>query len=281
MEASQIDNTGMKTPRLQSNRTRLTSLSYKLSQRKWIMEDYSMLRTHTTLPLILIVLAGCATAPPPLLHDKYRVTKTSQVDEVEAAEAAASPSKAVSPDSGDIFAGTDRRDPKTSVATGGLKSFSTVAALRSSFPKDNYMKGLGITRAPDSERTLEEQYNVSVEGYIYAASKESDNDFHLIVGDKNCAAGDCFINVEVSGLPQDPADPSYPTLSAVRMKFLAYFNNQQPPRRYKQFAPPIAVALTGSVFFDVDHPAGAVGPAGFKPSSAWEIHPLTDITFEP
>jgi hypothetical protein len=201
MEASQIDNTGMKTPRLQSNRTRLTSLSYKLSQRKWIMEDYSMLRTHTTLPLILIVLAGCATAPPPLLHDKYRVTKTSQVDEVEAAEAAASPSKAVSPDSGDIFAGTDRRDPKTSVATGGLKSFSTVAALRSSFPKDNYMKGLGITRAPDSERTLEEQYNVSVEGYIYAASKESDNDFHLIVGDKNCAAGDCFINVEVSGLP--------------------------------------------------------------------------------
>ena len=108
-----------------------------------------------------------------------------------------------------------------------------------------------------------------------------DQMFHLLVGDKDCAAGDCLITVEISGLPQDPADPSYPALSAVRTKFLAYFNNQQPSRHYKQFAPPIAVALTGSVFFDVDHSAGAVGPAGLKPSSAWEIHPLTNITFEP
>jgi hypothetical protein len=234
------------------------------------MKDHSMLRTHTTLSLILVVLTGCT--PPPLLHDKTQV---------DAAEPAATPSNAASPSSGDIFAGTDRRDPKTSVATGGLKSFPTIVALRSSFPKDSFMKGLGITRAPDSERTPEEQYNVSVEGYIYAVSKESDNDFHLIVGDKDCATGDCFINVEVSGLPQDPADLSYPTLLSVRTKFLAHFNNQQPSRRYKKLDPPIAVALTGSVFFDVDHPAGAVGPAGLKPSSAWEIHPLTDITFEP
>jgi hypothetical protein len=63
-------------------------------------------------------------------------------------------------------------------------------------------------------------------------------------------------------------------------KFLAYFNQHPPSRGYKKFAPPIAVILEGSVFFDVDHPAGAVGPAGLKPSSAWEIHPLTDIIFE-
>jgi hypothetical protein len=121
---------------------------------------------------------------------------------------------------------------------------------------------------------------VSVEGYIFAVSKESDNDFHF-VGDKDCAVGDCFINVEVSGLPQEPGDPNFPTLSAVRMKFLAYFLQHQPSRGYKKFNPPIAVALTGSVFFDVDHPAGAVGPADLNPSSAWEIHPLTDIIFEP
>lgn len=242
-----------------------------------------MLRIQSALSLILIVLTGCATSPPQLLHDKFKVTQTNQADEVEASERVSTPlrSLARAPDSGDIFAGTDRRDPKTSVATGGLKSFSTIAELRSSFPKDTFMKGLGITRAPDSERTPQEQYNVSVEGYIYAASKESDNDFHLIVGDKDCAQGDCFINVEVSGLPQDPADASYPTLSAVRAKFLGYFNQQQPSRGYKKFAPPIAATFTGSVFFDVDHPAGAVGPAGLKPSSAWEIHPLTDITFEP
>jgi hypothetical protein len=233
------------------------------------------LRTHLSITMILIVLAGCATSPPPLQHDNI------QVDGTEAAEPVSTPLKAVSPGSGDIFAGTDRRDPKTSIATGGLKPFSTIADLRSSFPSDSFMKTLRITRAPDSERTLQEQYNVSVEGYILAVSRESDNDFHLIVGDKDCAAGDCLITVEISGLPQDPADPSYPTLLGVRTKFLAYFNNQQPSRGYKKFNPPIAVSLTGSVFFDVDHPAGAVGPAGLKPSSAWEIHPLTDITFEP
>jgi hypothetical protein len=246
------------------------------------MEEHSMLRTQS-ISLALIFLTGCATppsAPAPLLHDKYKVTQTSQFDEVEAAERLSASSRSLA-SSGDIFAGTDRRDPKTSVATGGLKSFSTIAELRSSFPKDSFMKGLGITRAPDSERTPQEQYNVSVDGYIYAASKESDNDFHLIVGDKDCTAGSCFINVEVSGLPQDQNDASYPTLSAVRTKFLAYFDNQQPGRGYRKFDPPIAVSLTGSVFFDVDHPAGAVGPAGLKPSSAWEIHPVTDITFEP
>jgi hypothetical protein len=103
----------------------------------------------------------------------------------------------------------------------------------------------------------------------------------LIVGDRNCGTGDCFINAEVSGLPQEPADPNFPTLAAIRAKFLAYFAQHPPSRGYKKFDPPIAVILTGSVFFDVDHPAGAVGPAGLKPSSAWEIHPLTDITFEP
>src|SRR5258708_37622341 len=233
-----------------------------------------MIRTHT-LALILIALAGCATSPAPLPHDKI------QVDRTEAAEPTATPLKAASPSSGDIFTGTDRRDRKTSVAAGGLKSFSTVAELRSSFPLDSFMKTLGITRAPDSERVPQEQYNVSVEGYIFAVSKEKDNEFHLIVGDKDCAAAGCLINVEISGLPQDPADPSYPTLSAVRTKFLAHYNNQQPSRHYKQFTPPIAVTLTGSVFFDVDHSAGVVGPPGLKASSAWESHPLTDITFEP
>jgi hypothetical protein len=72
---------------------------------------------------------------------------------------------------------------------------------------------------------------------------------------------------------QDPADPNYPTLLSVPTKFLAHFNNHQPSHGYKKFDPPIAVDLTGSVFFDVDHPAGAIGPAGLKPSSAWEIHP--------
>jgi hypothetical protein len=243
-----------------------------------------MLRNYTTLGFALLLLSSCATAPPTiLLHGKYRVTPTNQVDEVEATEQRSTLLIALArtSTSGDTFAGTDRRDPKTSVATGALESYPAIAALRSSFPTDQFMRGLGITRAPDSERTSEEQHNVTVGAYIYAASKESDNDFHLIVGDKGCAVGGCFINVEVSGLPQQQGNPNFQTLSAVRTKFLTYLNQHQPSRGYEKFAPPIAVTLTGSIFFDVDHPAGTVGPVGLKPSSAWEIHPLTDIVFEP
>jgi hypothetical protein len=38
------------------------------------------------------------------------------------------------------------------------------------------------------------------------------------------------------------------------------------------------VRIEGSLFFDVDHAAGAVGPANMKPKSAWEMHPITKIT---
>jgi hypothetical protein len=38
--------------------------------------------------------------------------------------------------------------------------------------------------------------------------------------------------------------------------------------------------VTGSLFFDVDHPAGAVGPQGHRPQTAWEIHPISSIAFE-
>jgi len=30
----------------------------------------------------------------------------------------------------------------------------------------------------------------------------------------------------------------------------------------------------------VDHAAGVVGPQGMRPSTAWEIHPVTKIEFE-
>ena len=101
-----------------------------------------MLRIHA-LTLIAILLAGCATSPPPpLLHDKIRVTQTSQVDEVEGAEPAATPLKAAAPTSADIFAGNDRRDPKTSVATGGLKSFSSHRGATLLLPDRHFYEGL-------------------------------------------------------------------------------------------------------------------------------------------
>jgi hypothetical protein len=232
-----------------------------------------------------VLAAACATTrPAPRLHDRYHVTATGQRDAFDepADHLAAAAVVASGGHAGDVFAGTDRRDSKTSVANAGLESYSTIAALRSSLATDQQMLSLGITKAPDSPRTPEEQHNVTVGGLILAISKESDNDFHLIVGDPACSQAGCLINVEVSGLPQQAGDPNRPTLTMVRTKFLAFFAGTEPGTSggYDRFNPPIPVTLTGSLFFDVDHKAGAVGPSGLQPSSAWEIHPLTDITFE-
>ena len=48
---------------------------------------------------------------------------------------------------------------------------------------------------------------------------------------------------------------------------------------YHRFHPPVAVTVSGSLFYDVDHPPGAVGPVWAKPKTAWEIHPVTALSF--
>ena len=71
-----------------------------------------------------------------------------------------------------IFAGTGRRDPKN---LGSHRRPQIVFDRRGTsilIPEPH--EGLGDNTGPDSERTPEEQYNMSVEGYIYAASKERD-----------------------------------------------------------------------------------------------------------
>jgi hypothetical protein len=243
-------------------------------------------RFFVVLVVSTMLASGCVISPSaPLIHSKYHVSPTGQQDDFDepADRSATSAVFAAGAHAGDIFAGTDRRDPKTSIATGNLEVYSTVRDLRATLQSDKDMRDLGIPKSPDSERRPEEQRNVTVGGFIYCISKESDNDFHLIVGDKDCDSGDCFVNVEVSGWPQATDDPNRPTLMAVRTKLLNYFGDTEPgtSHGYDKYNPPLPVTLTGSLFFDVDHPAGAVGPRGFKPNSAWEIHPLTDIAFEP
>ena len=39
--------------------------------------------------------------------------------------------------------------------------------------------------------------------------------------------------------------------------------------------------VCGSLFYDISHSPGTVGPQGLRPGTAWEIHPVTSIVFEP
>ena len=224
-------------------------------------------------------IAGCASTPDraPAINGQSDPTKTTPHDQGDR-ESTIAP---VSAGPGDVFAGTDRRDAKTTLASAGVEAYPLVTTLRSTLRTDQYMLSLGISKAPDSARFDDEKRNVTVGGFIYATKKESDNDFHLIVGDQHCAVGSCLMTVEVSGIPSLASNPYRKTLADVRSKFLSRFNGSEPSARYTKFDPPIHVTLTGSLFFDVDHKAGTVGPAGLQPDTAWEMHPLSDITYEP
>jgi hypothetical protein len=184
---------------------------------------------------------------------------------------------------GDQYQGTARTAAKLSVVSAPLESFATLSDLLDSLPADATMRALNIPETADSTRVRQEQRLVTVTAYLYASSKESDDDFHCIVGSDLSAAAR-FMNVEVSGLP-DTSSPFRVALTAARQEFKAFFtqNNIEalPTEGYEKYNPPIPVKITGSLFFDVDHLPGSIGPEGLRPKSAWEIHPVSEITFEP
>ncbi len=179
----------------------------------------------------------------------------------------------------DAFRGTSRKASKTSIASVLVEEFSTLDVFAASLIEDELMQEREppIARGPGSRRVDEELRNVRVNAYILAASREEDNDYHVILGNSSDSP-DLFFNVEISGLPS--SGPSLATLSAARLHFKEFFAGDIPGLSYKFYEPPIPVTVTGSLFFDIDHPGGSVGPARFRPPSAWEIHPITNIEFD-
>jgi hypothetical protein len=178
------------------------------------------------------------------------------------------------------FEGNDRETAKTSIATAAPREFATVADLLSSgmFVADKKMIAHKppITKDGTSERVSEEKFNVTITGFLYAAKKEDDNDFHCIVGTAKGSTPH-FVNVEVSGLPQGQFRAP---LKTARDQFKAFFGDHLPAAgSYAVFKTPIKVQITGSIFFDIDHKAGVVGPTGMRPTTAWEIHPVTEFLF--
>ena len=184
---------------------------------------------------------------------------------------------------GDQFDGTARAVAKLSIVSAPPESFATLSGLLDTLPSDDVMRALNIPKSADSDRVAQEQRLVTVTAYLYASSKESDDDFHCIVG-SDASGSTRFMNVEVSGLP-DAASPFLTPLTAARNQFKTFFTNNNvdslPTQGYEKYNPPIPVKITGSLFFDVDHLPGSIGPVGFRPTSAWEIHPVSDIQFEP
>jgi hypothetical protein len=189
----------------------------------------------------------------------------------------------------DDFNGTDRRAAKLSIPDADIEPFANLAALIDDLPSDQEMINHDpeISSGPNSDRVIEERRNVRVRVWLYMASREGDNDFHLIFGpdpDARPASSPIFMTMELSGLPPSNS-PHFAKLKAARNAFKRALQNKLPGTRYKRVLPPLPVEIEGALFFDITHssPNNRSGPEILRPfmPTAWEIHPISKFTAEP
>lgn len=224
--------------------------------------------------------------------DRYRILRTDEVDANDAslapeerANIAATGLAAATRRGGDDFAGTARKAAKLSISDAAPETFDSVAAIVATLPSKSDMvhHSPGITDGAGSERVAEEQRNVSLLTFLYAASRENDNDFHLIVGQNPQGQEEVYMTMEVSGLPS-PGAGSFTKLKSSRDSFQGFFGDKLPGASYDFYDPPIPIRVGGSLFFDMSHAHGqSPGPPTLHPHMPviWEVHPISNIEFEP
>ncbi len=212
----------------------------------------------------------------------YRIIRTNETDAYDGTEER---EFTVPPRSPDSYAGTSRKAAKLSIAAAPLEVFSDLKSLVASLTADKTMIAHKppITTDATSDRVAEEQRNIRVRAWLYAASKEADNDFHLIIGSDPQAKPITCMTMELSGLPPSRSR-SYRKLKQARDAFKQFFGTQLPGMTYDFYNPPIPVELEGSLFFDMTHAKGQKpGPQSLRPfiPTIWEVHPITSMKFEP
>jgi hypothetical protein len=228
----------------------------------------------------------------------YTIVRTTELDSYKPAPPAlkklmaskgAASSKAVSAvlqaaaPTGDNFAGKARKAAKLSIVQGKTERFADLSAMVKSFAPDQSMihHKPPITTTATSNRVKEEQRNIRVKAFLYAASRETDNDFHLIIGRDPRLTPELYMTMEVSGLPPKNS-PSFSALNTARNSFKTFFGAHLPGTTYDFYRPPVPVELEGPPFFDMTHATGQrPGPQSLKSRmpTIWEVHPVTSIKF--
>jgi hypothetical protein len=164
-----------------------------------------------------------------------------------------------------------RNPAKASVATGAMEAFDSLPELLRTLPPDEDM----LQRHLPPERTVAEERNVAVNVWVYAATRSFDGDYHMVLGSAPELPAK-FMTAEVGQVTWGSAD-SRKAMEA-REQFRDIFGYPAWWGIYSRFTPPVLVRITGSLFFDIDHPAGHAGPSEFASDTAWEIHPVTSIS---
>jgi hypothetical protein len=222
------------------------------------------------------VITAAATGLP-----TFRILRTDILDPYEKpkSKAVIQASTLTAAAAGDSFTGSDRKAAKISIAPGSAEAFADLADLLDSLPKDAEMKKHKpkIKTGPTQDRVDEEKKNVKVDAWLYAASRENDNDFHIILGRDPDDTPRRYLNAEVSGLPSSGSS-AFSKLKTVRKSF-SNIVQDLPGLGYDFYDPPIPVTVQGSIFWDATHASGSKpGPSSVKPKTIWEIHPITSMT---
>ena len=172
------------------------------------------------------------------------------------------------------FKGVARKTAKINISEGDTLWFETVGDVLNFLPCDSTMKQKGIK---DKTRRLpEEDFNICIDtAYLFSIELEEDGDLHLLIGDIIDSIKTNLMTVEVSGLP-DRRNPSFETLLEVRKTLYDEYPKCFTGKRVRPTKKFRKVSITGSLFFDNRHPA--TGKA-HRPTTAFEIHPITSIEF--
>jgi hypothetical protein len=234
----------------------------------------------------VLPVAASATASAAVVAAKYRVIQTDEVDAYELDESDPQATILAVAPTGDNYKGRDRKAAKLSKADAELEEFSDLKDLIDSLTPDAEMVDLDIPIGETSDRVEQEQRNVRVEAFMYAASRENDNDFHLIIG-RDPNKKEIYMNMEISGLPPK-SSPAFAELKVARDVYKNFYketlHRPVPGLKYQFYPdPPIPVVIEGSLFFDATHSHGnRPGPPSLKSRipRIWEIHPITKIEFK-
>lgn len=258
-------------------------------------------------PAGVLSMAEVSPAAP-----KYRILRTTEVDEYEKPPSKLEVAQSLAPESmvleaakkkkkkkkkkgkgkpkaasGDLYKGSSRKASKLSISDAKMEKFSDLADLIATLPTDKVMLTKGISKNdPASKRVAEEDRNVRVDAYLYAASREDDNDYHFIVGrDPDTGGKEVYMNMELSGLPPASAQ-SRAALEKARDAFKAFFTKHfagnLPGTSYDFYDPPIHIEVEGSLFWDATHGApkdSKPGPQSLRAKipNVWELHPISKI----
>src|SRR5262249_27248053 len=135
--------------------------------------------------------------------------------------------------------GTSRKAAKLSIASSPTKTFADLKTLIESLVPDDKMIAHKpkIKTTASLSRVKEENRNVQVKAFLYAASREDDNDFHLIIGRATSKSPEMYMPMELSGL-RPASSPALATLTAARNAFKAFFGSDVPDFTYDFYDPP-------------------------------------------